>query len=82
MENYVFEDDAVIIKKYRNTNLAVKAMQMALDDLYDWSQAWGFKVLTGKTVGMLLNKQKIVKMKKYSCYSTTQCFQWSKNSSS
>ena len=72
MENYVFEDDAVIIKKYRNTNLAVKAMQMALDDLYDWSQPWGFKVSTGKLLECCLIK----------CYSTTQCLQWSKNANS
>ena len=67
LENYMFADDAVIIKESRNTNLAVNAMQTALDDLYDWSQAWGFnfKVSTGKTVGILFNK-KIVKMKKYS----------------
>ena len=54
----MFADDAVIIKESRKTELAVKAMQKALDNLYEWTQAWGFKVLTGKTVAILFNKKK------------------------
>ena len=57
LENYVFADDAVIIKESRKTNLAVEAMQIALDNLYDWTQAWGFKVLTAKTVAIQFNKK-------------------------
>jgi ribonuclease HI len=58
LENYVFADDAVLIKESRKTNLAVEAMQIALDDLYDWTKAWGFKVSTGKTVAILFNNKK------------------------
>lgn len=54
----MFADDAVTIKESRNTNLAVEAIQTALDDLYGWTQAWSFKVSTGKTVAMQFDKKK------------------------
>ena len=59
----MFADDYVIIKGSRSTNLAVKAMQNALDDLYEWMQAWGFKVSGGKTVAILFNSKNKEKIK-------------------
>ena len=33
-------------------------MHTALDNLNEWTQAWGFKVSTGKTVAILFNQKK------------------------
>ena len=56
VETYIFADDAAKIKESLSAELAVEAMQTALDDLHDWTQAWGFKVSTSKTIAVLFNK--------------------------
>jgi hypothetical protein len=53
VESSLFADDSMIYKGGRSLPVLIKSVQNALDAIADWSDTWGFKVSTSKTVAVL-----------------------------
>jgi ribonuclease HI len=53
VDSFIFADDTALIKSGVNFDHTLKIMQQALDNLYQWSVAWGFKISESKTTAVL-----------------------------
>jgi len=56
LDTWIFADDTAVAKEAKLIKTAVTHVQAALDEISNWTKAWGFKVSMAKKVAVLFTK--------------------------